>query len=59
MTKDVENVFINEQQEKIEIPSINNSGNQKLLTREQIKNMSSEEINKNWELVSNSLKEVK
>lgn len=59
MTKDVENVFINEQQEKIEIPSINNAGNQKLLTKEQIKNMSSEEINKNWELVSNSLKEVK
>lgn len=59
MTKDVENVFINENQEKVEIPAVGNVNSQKILTKEQIQSMTADEINKNWELVSNSLKEVK
>lgn len=59
MTKDVENIFINENQEKVEIPAVGNVNSQKILTKEQIQSMTADEINKNWELVSNSLKEVK
>lgn len=59
MTKDIDNIFMNEQQEKVVIPAVGNVSSNKILTREQIQAMSTDEINKNWELVSNSLKEVK
>ena len=49
MTKDVDNVYINEQQEKIEIPAVGNIGNSGTFTAKQIETMSSDEINKNWD----------
>lgn len=49
MTKDVDNIFVNEQQEKIEIPPIGNVGSDKIFTEKQVETMSIDEINANWE----------
>lgn len=49
MTKDVDNIFINEQQEKIEIPPVGNVGTNKVFTEKQLATMSVDEINDNWE----------
>ena len=49
MTKDVDNVYINEQQEKIEIPAVGNTGNNVAFTAKQLETMSSDDINKNWD----------
>lgn len=49
MVKDVDNIFINDQQEKIEIPAVGDTGNNKTFTNEQINKMSIDEINANWD----------
>ncbi|MDE6357911.1 MAG: phage scaffolding protein [Eubacteriales bacterium] len=51
MTKDVDNIFINEQQEKIEIPPVGNIGSNKKFTEKQIEAMTVEEINANWDII--------
>ncbi|WP_250277376.1 phage scaffolding protein [[Clostridium] colinum] len=49
MTKDVENIFVNEQQEKITIPAVGNTGSGISFTEKQIESMSIDDINANWE----------
>lgn len=51
MTKDVDNIFINEQQEKVEIPPVGNVGSNKIFTEKQIEAMTVEEINANWDVI--------
>lgn len=55
MTKDVEGIFKNPQQQKISIPGVGNTDSQ-IYTREQIKNMTAKEINDNWATIKENLK---
>lgn len=55
MTKDVEGIFKNPQQQKISIPGVGNTNSQ-VFTREQIKNMTAKEINDNWDSIKDNLK---
>lgn len=55
MTKDVEGIFKNPQQQKISIPGVGNTDSQ-VYTREQIKNMTAKEINDNWASIKENLK---
>lgn len=49
MTKDVENIFTNEQQEKVTIPAVGSTGSGISFTEKQIESMSIDDINANWE----------
>lgn len=49
MTKDIDNIFINEQQEKVTIPAVGNTGSGISFTEKQIESMSIDDINANWE----------
>lgn len=63
ITKDMTNIF--KDKESRDIPKLvinpvkNSSCSEKLYSKEELKNMSAYDINKNWDLVSESLKEVK
>lgn len=55
LTKDKEGIFKNPQHEKLNIPPT--SGNSPTFTREDIKKMSTDEINKNWDAIKETLKQ--